>query len=175
MQPLDMFSLTGKVAVVAGGGGVLGGAIAEGLGAAGATVAIADLLPELAQAVAKNITDAGGKAKGYPMDVFAPETVQACCDNVVADFGQVDILVNAVGGNMKGATVSPEQSFFDVPGDALRKVVDLNLVGGTMIPSQVFLKAMLNNADGGSVINVSSMCAFTPLTRVLGYSAARPP
>ena len=173
MQPLDMFSLTGKVAVVAGGGGVLGGAIAEGLGAAGATVAIADLLPELAQAVAKNITDAGGKAKGYPMDVFAPETVQACCDNVVADFGQVDILVNAVGGNMKGATVSPEQSFFDVPGDALRKVVDLNLVGGTMIPSQVFLKAMLNNADGGSVINVSSMCAFTPLTRVLGYSAAK--
>ena len=173
MQALDMFDLSGKVAVVAGGGGILGGAIAEGLAAAGASVAVADLLPDQARSVAQKIMDTVGKAKGYPMDVFAPETVQECCGSVLADFDKVDILVNAVGGNMKGATVSPEQSFFDVPGDALRKVVDLNLVGGAMLPSQVFVKSMLTNEDGGSVINVSSMCAFTPLTRVLGYSAAK--
>jgi len=74
---------------------------------------------------------------------------------------------------MKGATTSPEQSFFDLPGDALRMVVDLNLVGGVIVPSQVFVKCMLDNPEGGSIINVSSMNAFRPLTRIPGYSAAK--
>lgn len=169
----EMFQLTGKVAVVTGGGGVLGGAIAEGLAAAGAAVAVADLLPDMAQACAKRIVDAGGKAKGYAMNAFEIGTIEACCASVVQDFGHVDILINAVGGNMKGATTSPEQSFFELSADAFRKVIDLNLLGGTISPSQVFVKAMLANADGGVIINISSMNAFRPLTRIPGYSAAK--
>ncbi|HQL96183.1 MAG TPA: SDR family oxidoreductase, partial [Candidatus Hydrogenedentes bacterium] len=161
------------VAVVTGGGGVLGGAIAEGLAGAGATVAVADLLPDMADACAKRITDAGGTAKGYLLNVFERATIEACRDAVVRDFGRVDILINGVGGNMKGATTSAEQSFFDLPEDALRKVFDLNLVGGTIVPSQVFLQAMRGNADGAVIINISSMNAFRPLTRIPGYSAAK--
>jgi NAD(P)-dependent dehydrogenase (short-subunit alcohol dehydrogenase family) len=173
MQGLEMFQLSGKVAVVTGGGGVLGGAMAEGLAAADAKVAVADLLPDMANACAKRITDAGGEAKGYAMNAFEPESIQVACDAILADYGRIDILVNGVGGNMGGATTSPEQSFFDLPGDAIRKVVDLNLVGGTITPSQVFVKAMLGNADGGVIINISSMNAFCPLTRIPGYSAAK--
>ena len=173
MNTLELFSLKGKVAVVTGGGGVLGGAIAEGLAGAGATVAVADLLPDMADACAKRITDAGGTAKGYLLNVFDRATIEACRDAVVRDFGRVDILINGVGGNMKGATTSAEQSFFDLPEDALRKVFDLNLVGGTIVPSQVFLQAMRDNADGAVIINISSMNAFRPLTRIPGYSAAK--
>jgi len=173
MNTLELFSLKGKVAVVTGGGGVLGGAIAEGLAGAGAAVAVADLLPDMADACAKRITDAGGTAKGYLLNVFDRATIEACRDAVVRDFGRVDILINGVGGNMKGATTSPEQSFFDLPEDALRKVFDLNLVGGTIVPSQVFLQAMRDNADGAVIINISSMNAFRPLTRIPGYSAAK--
>ncbi len=173
MQVRQQFELDGKVAVVTGGGGVLGGAIAEGLAAMGAAVAIADLLPENARAVAERIGASGGTGKGYAMNAFEKASVDACCGAVMADFGHVDILVNAVGGNMKGAATSPEQSFFDLPGDALRKVVDLNLVGGVIVPSQVFVKRMLDNPEGGSIINVSSMNAFRPLTRIPGYSAAK--
>jgi len=173
MNTLELFSLKGKVAVVTGGGGVLGGAIAEGLAGAGATVAVANLLPDMADACAKRITDAGGTAKGYLLNVFERATIEACRDAVVRDFGRVDILINGVGGNMKGATTSAEQSFFDLPEDALRKVFDLNLVGGTIVPSQVFLQAMRDNADGAVIINISSMNAFRPLTRIPGYSAAK--
>lgn len=173
MAGLEAFNLTGKVAVVTGGGGVLGGAIAEGLSAAGATVVVTDLRPETAAACAQRIVDAGGKAKGYTLNAFEPDTIQACCDNVVRDLGGVHILINAVGGNMQGATTSPDQSFFDLPGEAIQKVVDLNLLGGTIIPSQIFVKAMLKNEDGGVVINISSMNAFRPLTRIPGYSAAK--
>ena len=173
MQVAGMFDLSGKVAVVTGGAGVLGGAIAEGLAAAGATVAVADVLLENANAVAERIVAAGGQAKGYFMDAFDKESIQACCDAVLADHGKVDILLNAVGGNMAGATTSPEQSFFDLPVDALRKVMDLNVLGGIILPSQVFVKAMLQNEDGASIINVSSMNAFRPLTRIPGYSAAK--
>ncbi|NLV41797.1 MAG: SDR family oxidoreductase [Candidatus Hydrogenedentes bacterium] len=173
MDTLELFSLKGKVAVVTGGGGVLGGAIAEGLAGAGATVAVADLLPDMADACAKRVTGAGGTAKGYLLNVFDRATIEACRDAVVRDFGRVDILVNGVGGNMKGATTSAEQSFFDLPEDALRKVFDLNLVGGTIVPSQVFLQAMRDNADGAVIINISSMNAFRPLTRIPGYSAAK--
>ena len=173
MNTLELFSLKGKVAVVTGGGGVLGGAIAEGRAGAGATVAVADLLPDMADACAKRITDAGGAATGYLLNVFDRATIEACRDAVVRDFGRVNILINGVGGNMKGATTSAEQSFFELPEDALRKVFDLNLVGGTIVPSQVFLQAMRDNADGAVIINISSMNAFRPLTRIPGYSAAK--
>jgi NAD(P)-dependent dehydrogenase (short-subunit alcohol dehydrogenase family) len=173
MNPLDLFRLDGKTAVVTGGGGVLGGAIAEGLAAAGAKVAIADVLLENANRVAAGIEAQGGTARGYVLDVFKRETIESCAEQVCADFGQVDILVNAVGGNMKGATTSPDQSFFDLPADALQKVIDLNLTGGVVLPSQVFVRRMLNNEAGGSIINISSMNALRPLTRIPGYSAAK--
>jgi NAD(P)-dependent dehydrogenase (short-subunit alcohol dehydrogenase family) len=173
MNVQGLFSLEGRVCVVTGGGGVLGGTIAEGFGAAGGTVAIADLIPDNADAVAGRINEAGGTAKGYALDVFKPESILACRDAILADFGRVDVLVNAVGGNMGGATTSPEQSFFDLAPEAIQKVVDLNLLGGCIAPSQVFVKRMLDNPDGGVIINVSSMNAFRPLTRIPGYSAAK--
>lgn len=173
MDLSNLFGLKGKTAVVTGGGGVLGGAIASGLAEAGAAVAVADLLPDMAESRVKQILAAGGVAKAYGMDVFNPETINKCCQDVVADFGTVNILVNAVGGNMKGATTAPEQSFFQLPVGALSKVMELNLIGGVVVPSQVFVKPMLSNRDGGVIINISSMNAFRPLTRIPGYSAAK--
>jgi len=173
MSSLELFSLKGKIAVVTGGGGVLGGAIAGGLAAAGAQTAIADLSQENADKVAADIVEKGGQARGYTMNAFEKDTIHACADSIRKDFGRVDVLVNAVGGNMQGATTSPDQSFFELPGEALQKVVDLNLVGGVILPSQVFVKQMLDNPHGGSIINVSSMNAFRPLTRIPGYSAAK--
>lgn len=173
METIDMFSLKGKVAVVTAGGGVLCGCIARGLAAAGATVAVADLKLDMAQAVADAIVAEGGVAKSYEMDAFSRASIEACCDKIYADFGKVDILVNGVGGNMKGATTSPEQSFFDLPAEAVQKVIDLNLVAGAIVPAQVFVKRMKDNADGASIINISSMNAFRPLTRIPGYSAAK--
>ncbi len=173
MQVADMFSLNGKVAVVAGGGGVLGSAIAEGLASAGAKVVIGDLLPDMAEKGAKSISDAGGTAMGVKMDAFDRATIEACRDAAYDSYGSVDILINAVGGNMKGATTSPEQTFFQLPVDALSKVFNLNILAGTIVPCQVFGERMKDNPEGGSIINISSMSAFAPLTRVPGYSAAK--
>ena len=173
MSSSAQFSLQGKTAVVTGGGGILGGAIARGLSEAGAAVAIADLSLEQANQVAQGIRAGGGDARGYALDVFQPDSINACADAILNDYAQVDILINGVGGNMPGATTSAEQSFFDLPASALQKVIDLNLTGGTILPTQVFVKRMLKNAHGGSIINISSMNAYRPLTRIPGYSAAK--
>jgi NAD(P)-dependent dehydrogenase (short-subunit alcohol dehydrogenase family) len=173
MQSADLFRLDGKAAVVAGGGGVLGGAIAEGLASAGAKVVIGDLLPDMAEKAAKRITDAGGTAIGVKMDAFDRGTIEACRDTAYDTFGSVDILVNAVGGNMKGATTSAEQTFFQLPAEALAKVFNLNILAGTIVPCQVFGERMKDNPEGGSIINISSMSALAPLTRIPGYSAAK--
>lgn len=173
VRVLDIFSLSGKVAVVAGGGGALGGIIAEGFASAGATVAIASRTPDHVNAAVERITKAGGTAKGYPMDVFKKVSIETCCETICSDLGRVDILVNAVGGNTKEATTSPDRSFFDIPPEAMRGIVDLNLISGTIVPCQVFGARMKDNEDGGSIINISSMSALRPLTRVAGYSAAK--
>lgn len=173
MEILEAFSLKGKVAVVTAGGGVLCSAIAKGLAAAGARVAVADLRGDMARGVADAIVAAGGIAKSYEMDAFQRRSIETCCESVLADFGPVDILVNGVGGNMKGATTSAEQSFFDLPAEAVQKVVDLNLVAGAIVPSQVFGQRMKDRVNGASIINISSMNAFRPLTRIPGYSAAK--
>ncbi len=173
MSMRNIFDLSGKTAVVTGGGGVLGGAIAMGLAAAGAQIAIADVAPDAAKRKCDEIASQGGVAKPYELDVFNRDSICSCCGNVYADFGGVDVLVNCVGGNMKAATTSPEQSFFDIPADALRKVIDLNLIGGVIVPSQVFCARMKDNPKGASVINISSMNALRPLTRIPGYSAAK--
>jgi NAD(P)-dependent dehydrogenase (short-subunit alcohol dehydrogenase family) len=173
MSDCSLFSLQGKVAVVTAGGGVLCGAIARGFAAAGARVAVADLREDMAKVVADEICASGGEARAYAMDAFSRESVVACRDAIFADFGTVDILVNGVGGNMKAATTSPEQSFFEIPEDSIRKVVDLNLLAGAIVPAQVFGSLMIEKKEGASIINISSMNAFRPLTRIPGYSAAK--
>jgi len=173
MDVSGLFSLDGKVAVVTAGGGVLCGGIARGFAAAGAKVAVADLRADVAQQVADAIVEDGGTAMAYELDAFKKDSIEACCSAVYEDFGQADILVNGVGGNMKGATTSAEQSFFDLPTDAVQRVLDLNLVAGAIAPCQVFVKRMKDNPNGASIINISSMNAYRPLTRIPGYSAAK--
>ena len=170
---MELFSLKGKNAALLGGGGVLGSTMAKGLAEAGANIAICDLSGEKAQAAVGSIGVKGIKAKGYSLNAMDKDDLNAVAGKVYQDFGRVDILINAVGGNMKAATTSDEVSFFDLPGDVLQKVVNLNLMGGAVLPSQTFGKKMVENPEGGVIINISSMNAFRPLTRIPGYSAAK--
>ena len=170
-ENLEMFSLEGKTAVITGGAGILGSAIARGLGKAGAKIALCDLVN--ADKVAQELKSEGIQAKGYYINVMDIEKIKSCRDEVMKDFGKVDILLNTAGGNRKEATTSEELKFFDLPLSALEKVVGLNLFGGALLPSQVFGKIMVENKEGGSIINISSMNAFRPLTRIPGYSAAK--
>ena len=170
-ENLKMFNLKGKTAVIIGGAGVLGSAIAKGLGKAGAEIALCDIVN--AEKVAQELREEGITVKGYYINVMNIEKIKSCRDEVIRDFGKIDILLNAAGGNMKEATTSEELKFFNLPLSALEKVVGLNLFGGAILPSQVFGKTMVENKKGGSIINISSMNAFRPLTRIPGYSAAK--
>jgi NAD(P)-dependent dehydrogenase (short-subunit alcohol dehydrogenase family) len=170
-ENLKMFSLEGKTAVITGGAGVLGSAIARGLGKAGAKIALCDIVN--AEKVAQELKSEGIESKGYYINVMDIEKIKFCRDKVIKDFGKVDILLNAAGGNMKEATTSEDLKYFDLPLSALEKVMGLNLFGGALLPSQVFGKIMVENKEGGSIINISSMSAFCPLTKVPGYSAAK--
>ncbi|MCK4244400.1 MAG: SDR family oxidoreductase [Candidatus Omnitrophica bacterium] len=168
---LGLFSLRDKKAVVTGGAGILGSAIGKGLGKAGAEIAICDIVNT--DKIVKKFKKEGIKAQGYSIDVMDIGKIKVCCDKVIKDFGRIDILVNSAGGNIKEATTSKELSFFDLPLPALEKVVALNLFGGAILPCQVFGRRMVKNKTGGSIINISSMNAFRPLTRIPGYSAAK--
>jgi len=168
---LQKFSLKGKSALITGGAGILGSVIARGLGHAGASVVIADIVDT--NPLVEKLQKEGINSKGYYLDVMDIEKIKTCKEEILKDFQQIDILVNAAGGNQKEATTSEELSFFDLPVKALEKVVGLNLFGGAILPSQVFGREMLKNKEGGSIINISSMAAFRPLTKVVGYSAAK--
>lgn len=168
----DMFSLKGKKAVITGGTGVLGSTIAKGLGEAGATVAIC-YHRRAPDEVLDELKAEGIEAKAYHVDVTDPEKVKVCRDQIMKDMEKVDVLLNAAGGNIKEATTSSDLSFFDVPLSALHRTIALNLFGGAILPSQAFGKAMVGNKQGGCIVNVSSMNSYRPLTRVLGYSAAK--
>lgn len=165
------FDIKGKVVVVTGGGGVICGGQAKMCGELGAKVAVLDLFQEPAEKVAAEIVEAGGEAIGVACDVLNKEAVQAACDIVMAKWGRVDILINGAGGNKPAATTNAEQSFFDLPADALDWVLKLNLLG-TILPCQVFGKVMADNGEG-NILNISSMNAFRPLTRIPAYSAAK--
>ncbi len=166
-----IFSLKGKIAVITGGGGILGSEIAKGLGMAGATIIIGDI--KNYQEVANDLNKIGIESQGEYLDVFDKDKIEQVAKKIVDKYGKIDILVNAAGGNIKEATTSPELSFFELPLSALEKVVALNLFGGAILPCQVFGKYMVKNENGGSIINISSMNAFRPLTRIPGYSAAK--
>lgn len=167
----DEFSLKGKTAVIIGGAGVLGFSIAKGLGKAGAKIAIAS--QKNYNIAAKDLLSEGIEAKGYQVNVMEKEEVLKCSEKILTDFKEVSILVNCVGGNLKEATTSSELSFFDLSCSDIEKVVSLNLFGGAILPSQMFGRHMIKNKNGGSIINISSMNSFRPLTRIPGYSSAK--
>ncbi|MBW7997093.1 MAG: SDR family oxidoreductase [Candidatus Glassbacteria bacterium] len=167
----NLFDVSGRVAAVTGGGGILCSVMAEALAKAGAKVAVLDLREEAAAAVADKIKAGGGQAVPVAVDVLQRASIEEACEQVEKALGPVDVLVNGAGGNKKEATTSSELSFFDLPEDAVRWVFDLNCLG-TIMPSQIFGRVMAERKRG-NVINISSMSAFHPLTKVLGYSAAK--
>jgi len=162
------FDVKGKVAVVTGGAGVLCAEMCRALAKAGAKVAVLDLRLESAEALASEI---GNGAVGIACNVLEKPSVEDAAQRVIEKFGQVDILINGAGGNKPDATTSAEKPFFDLPAEAIRWVFDLNLMG-TILPCQVFGKQMVTQKHG-VILNISSMNAFRPLTRIAAYSAAK--
>ena len=167
----NMFDLTGKTAAVTGGGGVLCRVISLALARLGARVAIMDISLEAAQKVTAEIQAQGGAALAVRCDVLDKAGTEAALQTVLQAYGRVDILINGAGGNKKQATTAPDLSFFDLPAEAVQGVFNLNFIG-TLLPSQVFGKAMVQQGDG-VILNISSMNAFRPLTRIPAYSAAK--
>jgi NAD(P)-dependent dehydrogenase (short-subunit alcohol dehydrogenase family) len=168
---MNQFDVTGQVVAVTGGGGILCSAMAKMLAAHGAKVAVIDLFEDKAKQIADEITGEGGQAIHVRCDVLDRGSIQQACDTVLNAFGRVDSLINGAGGNKKEATTAPDLSFFDLPADALKWVFNLNIIG-TILPSQIFGKVMAEQRKG-NILNLSSMSAFRPLTKVLAYSAAK--
>lgn len=167
----ELFNIKDYVVVITGGTGVLGRCIAKYLALNGAKVIILGRKEEIGNKIVDDIIKAGGHAEFMKTDVMDSNAVQENCDAIIEKYGRVDTLLNAAGGNMPGATISPDKNIFDLDVEQFRKVLDINLTG-TVIPTQIFLKPMVKQGKG-SIINFSSMAAFRPLTRVCGYAAAK--
>jgi NAD(P)-dependent dehydrogenase (short-subunit alcohol dehydrogenase family) len=176
--PLDalmaakLFDLSGDVAVVIGGTGTLGGAMADALGACGAHVVIVGRNAANGQKRVDAIVAAGGRASFQSADAMDRGSLTAARDAIQSTTGPVTVLVNAAGGNKPEATLPPGADFCKLPRDAWNTVFDLNLVGGVLLPSQVFGESMVQSAKG-SIINIASMSGIIPLSRVVAYSAAK--
>ena len=166
-----MFELKGKVAIITGGAGVLGGAMAAGLAKAGAKVGILSRTKSKVDQKVKEIKKNGGKAIALVADVLDEKQLKAAEKKILKKWGRIDILLNSAGGNMKGATIMPDQNIFDLSMDDFTKVTDLNLKG-TVLPTMVFGKTMAKQKKG-CIINISSMAAQQAITRVVGYSASK--
>ena len=167
----NLFDIQGYVVAITGGTGVLGRAIAKYLALNGAKVIILGRKEDVGAEIVADIQKAGGECEFLKTDVMNQDVVQQNCDYIIGKYGRIDTLLNAAGGNMKGATITPEQTFFDLEAKQFQTVLDLNLTG-TVIPTQVFLRPMVKQGKG-SIINFSSMAAFRPMTRVCGYAAAK--
>jgi len=170
----SLYDFTGRTVLITGGAGVLGIEIARALVQRNANVVILSRNQERAEkSIAEITTDVKGKGRAIFVqgDVLESETLQQANESIHSQFGDVDILINAAGGNHPSATTKPDLSFFDLPLDALRQVSDLNLLG-TILPCQVFGRGMAERGEG-VILNVSSMNAFRPLTRIPAYSAAK--
>jgi len=165
-----MYDFTGRSVVVTGGTGVLGDVMVQALFGCGADVALLARNREKAAALLSKTTGPG-RAIIVEGNVLSRDDLQQAAQTVAAEFGRIDCLVNGAGGNHPQATTNPELSFFDIPEEALRYVFDLNLIG-TVLPSQIFGKQMAEQGDG-VILNISSMSAMRPLTRVVSYSAAK--
>jgi NAD(P)-dependent dehydrogenase (short-subunit alcohol dehydrogenase family) len=165
------YDLSGRTVAITGGAGILGGEMACMLVGCGANVAILDRDPALADRLMDRLGCGPGCSVVVYGDVLEPETLAQAEETIRAEFGPVDTLINAAGGNNPRATTSAELSFFDIPKEAFNFVADLNLVG-TVLPSQVFGRGMAERG-AGVILNVSSMCAIQPLTNIPAYSAAK--
>jgi NAD(P)-dependent dehydrogenase (short-subunit alcohol dehydrogenase family) len=166
-----LYDFRNKAAVVTGGAGVLCGEIACCLAELGARVAILDLAPERVDPWRPRLDGAESEYRVLPCDVLRPDSIEAAAAEVRGAFGSVDILINGAGGNHPKATTSEQIPFFDIPPEAMRFVFELNLLG-TILPSQAFGRVMAEQGEG-IILNISSMNAFRPLTRIAAYSAAK--
>ena len=167
----EIFSIKGKVAVITGAGGVLGGSIAKSFVKAGAKVVAMDIRQENLDVRVKELTDLGGEAIGLVGNVLDIPSLEAAAQEIIKKWGRIDILLNIAGGNIPGATLAPDQEFFDMKIADWDKVTNLNM-NGTVYPSYVFGNVM-SKQKSGSIINISSMAALQSITRVPGYSAAK--
>ena len=167
----ELFSVKDKVVAITGGTGVLGSEIGTYLAGQGAKVVIMGRRTEAGEAIVARIKEQGGEAMFLKTDVMDATVVEQNLKDILAAYGRVDALLNAAGGNMPGATVGPDGTFFDLKPEEFERVLSLNLTG-TVIPTQVFLKAMVEQKEG-CIVNFSSMSAFRPLSRICGYSAAK--
>jgi len=168
---MKMYDFTGKSVAITGGAGILGSEIARALAGCGAQVAILDVNPDAGNAAVERMGKHAKNVSVFQCDVLNRDSVVKTAGDVAARFGKLDCLVNGAGGNKPQATTSPDLKFFDLPADALRWVFELNIVG-TILPSQAFGKVMAEQGYG-TILNISSMNSFRPLTRVVAYSAAK--
>ena len=171
VDPQKLFDISGKTAIITGGTGVLGGAMAMGLAMAGAHVVVLGRKKENGDALLEKIREAGSKAMFVQADVLDAAQLNDAKEKILKEYKTIDILINAAGGNMPGAVIMPEQNFFDLKIDEFQKVVDLNLLG-TVLPTKIFCDVMARQKKG-VIINIASMSSFRPITRVVGYSAAK--
>lgn len=167
----DLFNLSEKVAIITGGSGVLGSAMALGLARVGVRVAVLGRTVQKVELVVKQIQEEGGTAFPLIADVLQEEQLKTAQDRILTQWDRIDILVNCAGGNRPGATIMPNQTFFDLSINDFDSVTDLNLKG-TLLPTLIFGATMAKQKQG-VVINISSMAAQKPLTRVLGYAASK--
>ncbi len=166
-----LFNIENKVAVLTGGGGILAGEMARGFLQAGVKVVLLDINENNLNKKVDSLKDIDGEVIGLTCNVLDEESLKSVNKLILEKFGRLDILVNAAGGNMAGATIGLDQTIFDLQMDQFKKVTDLNL-NGTVLPTLIFGKTMTQQKSG-SVINISSMATFSAITRVVGYSAAK--
>jgi NAD(P)-dependent dehydrogenase (short-subunit alcohol dehydrogenase family) len=167
----NRFSVKGKVAVITGAGGVLGGSIAQSLSAAGARIVALDIRQEHLDAKIAELKAAGGEAIGFVCNVLNMDSLHETAAKIVNAWGRIDILINCAGGNIPGATLAPDQTIFDIKIEDWEKVTALNQ-NGTVYPCLAFGKVMARQKEG-CILNISSMATYSALTRVPGYSVAK--
>ncbi|AJR04460.1 SDR family NAD(P)-dependent oxidoreductase [Siansivirga zeaxanthinifaciens] len=168
---MNLFELENKVILITGGGGVLGGQMAKYLLSNGATVIILDYKDDIVNSALDSLNKISKKVDGFVCNVLEEKSLQEVSDKIIKKFNKIDVLINAAGGNMPGATIGVDQTIFDVNIEHFKKVVDLNLFG-SILPALVFGKEMVKN-NKGVIINISSMTAQSAVTRVVGYSASK--
>jgi NAD(P)-dependent dehydrogenase (short-subunit alcohol dehydrogenase family) len=167
----DLFSIKDKVAVITGAGGVLGGNIAKSLSQSGAKIVVLDIRQENIDREVHEIKAAGGIAVGFLCNVLDKSSLEETANKIVEKWKTIDILINCAGGNVQGATLTPDQTIFDMKIEDWEKVINLNQ-NGTVYPCLVFGQVMAQQKTG-SIINISSMATYSALTRVPGYSVAK--
>jgi len=167
----SLFSLKGKRIVFTGAAGVLGSAMCNHLAANGAELILVGRTSSKLEVLKSEITTAGGKAHCFALDVTDEKALDLLQKDLLSKYEGIDILINGAGGNMPGAVIRPDQTFLDLDSDSLRKVLDLNYLG-TILPTKALLPLMLKGGKG-NIINISSMAASRPMTRVMGYASAK--